>query len=165
MQMLHARMEEYGLKLHPEKTRLVPIAPPAKGTTDGKGPATFDFLGFTVYWARARSGRWSLRMKTRKARLQRALKALGEYCRRHRHDPLKEQHAALSRRLQGHNNYFGVNGNSRAIRLVLEQAEIVWRKWLCRRSQRKRLTWKRFRAFLKVFRSHRPSIRVQVWAT
>jgi group II intron reverse transcriptase/maturase len=72
MQMLHARMEEYGLKLHPEKTRLVPIAPPAKGTTDGKGPATFDFLGFTVYWARARSGRWSLRMKTRKARLQRA---------------------------------------------------------------------------------------------
>lgn len=165
MQMLHARMEEYGLKLHPEKTRLVPIAPPAKGTTDGKGPATFDFLGFTVYWARARSGRWSLRMKTRKARLQRALKALGEYCRRHRHDPLKEQHAALSRRLQGHNNYFGVNGNSRAIRLVLEQAEIVWRKWLCRRSQRKRLTWKRFRAFLKVFPLPQPSIRVQVWAT
>jgi group II intron reverse transcriptase/maturase len=165
MQMLHARMEEYGLKLHPEKTRLVPIAPPAKGTTDGKGPATFDFLGFTVYWARARSGRWSLRMKTLKARLQRALKALGEYCRRHRHDPLKEQHAALSRRLQGHNNYFGVNGNSRAIRLVLEQAEIVWRKWLCRRSQRKRLTWKRFRAFLKVFPLPQPSIRVQVWAT
>jgi hypothetical protein len=47
--------------------------------------------------------------------LQRALTAIEEFCRRHRHDPIKLQHAALTTRLQGHFNYFGVNGNSRSM--------------------------------------------------
>ena len=165
LELLHERMGQYGLKLHPDKTRLVPIARPASGEPGGKGPDTFDFLGFTVYWARSRSGRWSLRMKTRKARLQRALKALGEFCRRRRHDPLKEQHAALKRRLQGHYNYFGVNGNHRGLKFLLREAERTWHKWLNRRSQRQRLNWERFRDFLEVFPLPAPTIRVRIWAT
>jgi hypothetical protein len=102
-------------------------------------------------------------MKTRKARLRRALEALGEFCRRHRHDPLKEQHAALTRRMQGHLNYFGVNGNIRALSCLVAQAEATWRKWLNRRSQRKRLTWERFRDLLKVFPLPVPHIRVRIW--
>lgn len=164
LHMLHDRMKDYGLALHPEKTRLVPIARPASDHPGGKGPGTFDFLGFTVYWTRARSGRWSLRMKTRKARLRRALEALGEFCRSQRHDPLKEQHAALKRRLQGHYNYFGVNGNHRALGFVEYQARRIWHKWLNRRSQRKRLNWERFEDFLKVFPLPRPTIRVRIWA-
>jgi RNA-directed DNA polymerase len=165
LELLRARMAEYGLTLHPDKTRLVAVAQPARSTSDGKGPGTFDFLGFTVYWARARSGTWTLRMKTRKARLQRALKALGEFCRRRRHDPLKEQHAALKKRLQGHYNYFAVNGNHRSLRYLAHQAERVWHKWLGRRSQRKRYTWQRFRDFLQVFPLPKPTIRVRIWVT
>lgn len=164
LQLLHDRMKDYGLALHPEKTRLVPIAQPTNGHPGGKGPGTFDFLGFTVYWTRARSGRWSLRLKTRKARLRRALEALGEFCRRRRHDPLKEQHAALTRRLQGHYNYFGVNGNHRSLSFVEYKARYIWRKWLNRRSQRKRLNWERFQDFLDVFPLPRPTIRVRIWA-
>ena len=104
-------------------------------------------------------------MKTRKARLQRALKAIGEFCRSHRHDSLKEQHASLTRRLQGHFNYFGVNGNMRALGYLTHHAERVWHKWLCRRSQRGRLTWERFRERLKLFPLPEPSIRVRIWAT
>jgi len=162
LEMLTERMAAYGLKLHPEKTRLVPIGRP--NGTSGKGPATFDFLGFTVYWRRTRKGTWVPAMKTRKARLQRALHNLGEFCRRHRHDPLKEQHASLSRRLQGHFNYFGVNGNMRALQCLYDQVKRQWFKWLCRRSQRKRLTWERFHARLRVFPLPKPTIRVQVWA-
>lgn len=164
MVMLAQRMAFFGLTLHPDKTRLVPFGRPDRDDPAGKGPATFDFLGFTLYWRRTRQGRWSPGMKTRKARLLRALKALGEHCRRHRHDSLKEQHAALTRRLQGHMNYFGVNGNMRAISCLVEQAEWIWHKWLNRRSQRKRLTWKRFTDLLKVFPLPTPSIRVRIWA-
>ncbi len=64
-------------------------------------------------------------MKTRKARIQRTLTTLGDWCRRHRHLPLKEQHAALSRRLRGHYRYFGVNGNARSLRQVLHQHRTV----------------------------------------
>lgn len=162
MEMLTDRMAAYGLKLHPDKTRLVPFGRPSG--TSGKGPATFDFLGFTIYWRRTRKGTWVPAMKTRKARLQRALQNLGEFCRRHRHDPLKEQHASLSRRLKGHFNYFGVNGNMRALQCLYHQVKRQWFKWLCRRSQQRHLTWERFHARLRVFPLPKPTIRVQVWA-
>lgn len=164
MVMLAQRMASFGLTLHPEKTRLVAFGRPGRVQPGGKGPETFDFLGFTQYWRRTRRGRWSPGMKTRKARLQRALKNLGEHCRRHRHDSLKEQHAALTRRIQGHMNYFGVNGNIRAIRCLVRKAERAWHKWLNRRSQRKRFNWQRFGDLLKVFPLPRPTIRVRIWA-
>jgi len=165
LELLTARMAQFGLKLHPEKTRLVPIARPASGTPDGKGPGTFDFLGFTLHWERTRRGIWSLRMKTRKARLQTALKAISEFCRSRRHDPLKKQHASLKRRIQGHFNYFGVNGNLQLLDYLVHRVEETWKKWLGRRSQRNRLNWERFRDLLKVFPLPKPTIRVRIWAT
>jgi hypothetical protein len=164
MAELNQRMADYGLRLHPDKTRLVAFGRPDRAATVGKGPATFDLLGFTLTWRRTRKGGWAVGMKTRKARLQRALKALGEHCRRHRHDSLKEQHAALSRRIEGHINYFGVNGNIRALQKLVHEAERLWHFWLCRRSQRRRLTWQRFGALLKVLPLPKPRIRVQNWA-
>jgi len=161
--MLAQHMAVFGLTLHPDKTRLLPFGQPSRTVQGGKGPATFDFLGFTLYWRRTRGKWWAPAMKTRKARLQRAIKALGEHCRRHRHDPLKEQHAALTRRIEGHANYFGVNGNTGALSQLLHMARGLWYKWLNRRSQRKRLNWERFHDFLKVFPLPKPTVRVQMW--
>jgi group II intron reverse transcriptase/maturase len=161
---LYQRMAEYGLTLHPDKTRLVEFGRPNPKLPGSKGPGTFDFLGFTLMWRRTRSGAWSLGMKTRKARIQRALSALNDWCRRHRHWPPKEQHAALSRRIRGHYNYFGVNGNFASLALLKHEAEWVWLKWLRRRGQRVRLTWERFRDYLRTFPLPAPSIRVRIWA-
>jgi hypothetical protein len=161
--MLHRRMADYGLTLHPDKTRLIDFRRPSLRQQGGKGQATFDFLGFTVYWRWTRKGYWVIALKTRKARLQRALTAIEEFCRRHRHDPIKLQHAALTIRLEGHFNYFGVNGNSRSMAKLVLYAERNWHKWLNRRSQRRRLNWMRFKELLKVFPLPRPSIRVQIW--
>jgi hypothetical protein len=36
--------------------RLVRYLQPSKGNTEGKGPGTFDFLGFTLYCCRSRRG-------------------------------------------------------------------------------------------------------------
>jgi group II intron reverse transcriptase/maturase len=164
MVMLTERMAEYGLTLHPEKTRLMPFPRPHSGQRNGKGPASFDFLGFTMYWRRSRGGSWTLGMKTRKARFQRACLALNDFCRGHRHESNKEQHAALVRRLRGHFNYFGVNGNLASLHRLLHQAERIWLKWLRRRGQRTRLTWKRFSDYLKTFPLPPPRIYVQIWA-
>ena len=163
--LLHQRMAEYGLTLHPEKTRLVPFERPRKGEDADECTETFDFLGFTILWSRSRSGSWILGMKTRKARLQRALKAFGEWCRSHRHLPLKVQHAALSRRLRGHYQYFGVNGNARSLEMLRHGAMRLWHKWLERRSQRGRLPWKRFNAYLDAFPLPPPRVCVQIWGT
>ncbi len=163
MALLHERLASYGLTLHPDKTRLLPFGRPPSRQQSGKGPATFDFLGFTLYWRRARSGRWGMWCKTRSSRLQRAINVAADWCRRHRHEPVAVQHAALSRRIRGHFNYFGVSGNYRSLVPLVEATERNWFKWLRRRSNRSRLTWQRFAAILERYPLPTPRIRVRIW--
>ena len=54
------------------------------------------------------------------------------------------QGAALTRRLRGHDAYFGVHGNARSLNVLHWYAKRAWRYWLCRRSQRAFLPWQRF---------------------
>jgi RNA-directed DNA polymerase len=165
MDVLGKRMGRFGLTLHPDKTRLLRFRRPPAGQTGGKGPATFDFLGFTLHWRRARSGRWGMMGKTRSARLRRSVQAIADWCRRHRHLPVKEQHTALRRRIQGHFNYFGISGNFRSLLLLVEEAKRAWYKWLRRRSQQAHLTWEQFGALLKRLPLPRPRITVRIWGT
>jgi len=165
MGVLGKRLGRFGLALHPDKTRLLPFKRPPQGQQDGKGSATFDFLGFTLYWGRSRKGRWRMWCKTRRASLRRAIQAVSDWCRRHRHLSIKDQHKALSRRLQGHFNFFGVSGNYHSLRLLVEATKRAWLKWLRRRSQRACLTWERFHVLLKKFPLPRPRILVRIWGT
>lgn len=160
--VLGPRFARFGLALHPDKTRLLAFERPR--TPNGKGPGTFDFLGFTFYWGKARSGHRVPRVKTRKASLRRSLVAVAEWCRRHRHLAVKVQHAALTRRVEGHLNYFGVNGNLRSLRRLLRGVERAWHRWLNRRSQRSRLNWDRMRDLLAANPLPRPGVRVQIWS-
>jgi group II intron reverse transcriptase/maturase len=162
--VLGKRLGRYHLSLHPDKTRLIDFRRPPRGQSGGKGPGTFDFLGFTVYWRRNRGGRgWHLSWKTRKARLKRAMVSAHELCRRQRHDSVPEQHRALVRRIQGHFNYFGVSDNTRSMSLLNRSVERSWYKWLNRRSQRSRLNWKRFKDLLRDFPLPRPRVYVNLW--
>jgi group II intron reverse transcriptase/maturase len=163
--VLRSRFERYGLRLHPEKTRLLPFGRPDQGSPSSKGPAGFDFLGFTVYWRRTRTKEWRPAFKTRTSRLRRAITRAAEWCRSHRHDPVKEQSKALARKLDGHYNYFGVNGNVRSLKVLLHQVERGWRKWLSRRGQRRPLSWERFKGVLRLYPLPTPKIRVQIWKT
>jgi RNA-directed DNA polymerase len=163
MAVLPKRMQRYGLALHPGKTRLLDFRRPPAGQQGGKGPATFDFLGFTLYQRRSRRGRWYLACKTRRARLRRAIQSVYAWCRSHRHEELKVQHAALCSRIQGHYNYFGVNGNLKSLACLLWHARRAWRKWLSRRSQRARLTWERFLEMLRVYPLPSPRVMVPIW--
>jgi RNA-directed DNA polymerase len=162
MAVLGKRMQRFGLELHPDKTRLLPFGRPPQGGS-GKGPATFDFLGFTWYWRKTLRGKWSVWCKTRTGRLTRAIKAVYDLCRRQRHWPVKDQHAALCRRLRGHFNYFGVSGNARSLFQLYERARQAWFKWLRRRSQRTSLTWGRFQDLLRALPLPRVRIVVSIW--
>ena len=160
---LGKRMEQFGLRLHPEKTRLIAFERPEAGQRSGKGPGTFDFLGFTMYWRRTRRGRWQMWCKKRSKGLRRFNRMVSEWCRRHRHLPVEVQHAALTRRLVGHFNYVGVNGNARSMMRVRQATIRAWFKWLRRRSQRTRLTWERFGRLLERFPLPRPRVVVRIW--
>lgn len=164
-QLLSNRFAVYGLELHPEKTRMVDFRRPPIRQQGGKGRGTFDLLGFSHYWKRSRRGNWHMAVKTRRARLKRAIGSIYDWCRRHRHQSIPAQHAALKRKLTGHFNYFGVRGNSRSIGAVVFFAQRAWFKWLRRRSQRSRLTWKRFNDLLRDFPLSPPPVTKSLWAT
>jgi RNA-directed DNA polymerase len=161
--VLGKRLGRFGLTLHPDKTRLLPLWCPSQGQQRGHGPATFDFLGFTLYWRRTRTGHWRMGCKTRRASLRRAKTSIYDWCRRHRHLSIEAQHAALTRRLRGHFNYFGVSGNYGSLRRLVEATKRAWYKWLRRRSQRTRLHWERFTDMLRQWPLPRPRITVRIW--
>lgn len=163
--VLGKRMAKFGLDLHPDKTRLVQFDRPGRDQGGGKGPGTFDFLGFTFFWRRTRAGWWAPWLKTRSARLHSAEKAINDYCRSHRHLPMRVQHEGLCRRIRGHMNYFAVQGNSASLALVVQAAQRVWFKWLSRRSQKTRMTWKRFGQLIRtIYPLPRPRISVMIWS-
>jgi RNA-directed DNA polymerase len=160
--ILGQRFQRFGLTLHPTKSRCFSFRAPRDG--DDKGGPTFDFLGFTSHWRPTKSGRKRVAFRTRGARLRRAIKAVTEWCRSHRHDPVEEQHLALTRKLTGHYNYFGVNWNLEALVHLRYRVTRAWQKWLNRRSQRARMNWKRFNELLQRFPLPVPRIKVQIWA-
>ncbi len=154
MAVLPKRFGKYGLSLHPEKTRLVEFRRPdrrAPLVREGARcrPGTFDLLGFTHFWGKARSGKWIVKRSTAKDRLRRALRHVAEWCRRHRHDDLPKQQHALARKLQGHYGYYGITGNSRALSRFWHEVKGTWRRWLSRRSQRAYVSWEYMCALLK----------------
>ena len=138
--------------------------PPGEKETAQCG-ASFSFLGFMHYWGRSRKGKWIVRRKTASDRLSRALQTVSTWCKRHRHAPLRDQQAALRRKLLGHYSYYGITGNARSLRCFHQTVQRIchysyygitgnarslrcfhqtvqriWLKWLNRRGGR-RLNW------------------------
>lgn len=158
--VLPKRFDKYGLRLHPEKTRLVRFHPPSVSPPSGGGNQrrrSFDLLGLTLYWGRSRKGRWVVKQKTMKSRFRRALFRISMWCRENRHLPVKEQSKALSQQLRGHYSYYGVTGNIRALQQLYDEVRRIWHKWLGRRSNRF-LDWERMGAILRAYPLARPRI-------
>jgi group II intron reverse transcriptase/maturase len=148
LEVLPKRFERYGLKIHPDKTKLVRFERPGRGVRDSQEPesrpGTFDFLGFTLRWGKSRRGNAVIFRQTSSSRFSRAVKKISQWCRDNRHLPIPEQHAALSQKLCGHDGYYGVTGNIRSLNNLRHVVAGIWRKWLSRRSWAGWLSWEHF---------------------
>ncbi len=151
MEVLPKRFGNYGLTLHPEKTRLIAFErPDNSGRPQGK-PGTFDLLGFTHYWGRSRRGLWVVKRKTSSSRMERSVRAIAEWCRRNLHRPLCEQQRVLSQKLRGHCAYYGITGNSSSLSAFRRRVHRTWRYWLSRRNRERSMTWDCFNRLLETY--------------
>ena len=148
---LPQRFSEYGLTIHPSKTRLVCFRPRVRGRGPKHSdlPHTFDFLGFTHYWALSRKRHWVVKQKTASDRFTRAVRRIATWCRVHLHLKLKEQHAKLSQKVRGHYNYYGITGNSQSLSGFQTRVLRVWKKWLGRRNRERKWNWAKHNRMLK----------------
>jgi RNA-directed DNA polymerase len=153
LEVLPKRFGKYGLTLHPDKTRMVAFGRPSESSSDESGgavePGSFDFLGFTHYWAQSRRGYWVVKRRTSRSRFRRSFTKIGDWCRRHVHLPLREQHQALAQKLRGHYAYFGIRGNMEAVHRFQEQVTMLWKVWLGRRRRAGQLSWCQMRVLLQ----------------
>jgi RNA-directed DNA polymerase len=160
--VLPKRFARYRLTLHPEKTKLIAFRKPARRETTDTGNDTFEFLGFTQYWAKSRLGDWVLKRKTAKKRVRRAKKTLWQWWRVNRPRPLKEQDQQLGQKRQGHSQDYSIRGNYRALAAVFEFVRTAWRYWLSRRRRESSIPWDKFERILEAFPLPRPRIIHQV---
>ena len=158
MEVIPKRFDRFGLTIHPEKTKLFSFKKPALKKEVSKGENTFDFLGFTHFWARTRAGYWVIKRKTAKKKMRKSIVAMREWCRNNRHKPLKWQQQMLSSKLRGHFQYFGVRCNMRLMEAVRHFVIRGWQYWLSRRSHKSAIPWDQFKQLLEAFPLPSPKI-------
>jgi RNA-directed DNA polymerase len=150
---LKLRLERYGLKLHPEKTRLIEFGRYASGNRkrNGKGkPETFDFLGFTHICSKNKKGGFFLRRKTIKKRFRKKCKEVKQELWRRMHENIKTTGEWLGSVITGYANYYAVPGNMRIVKALYTRSVREWMRVLRRRSHKARsLKWKEFRKYVE----------------
>jgi RNA-directed DNA polymerase len=140
------RLGQFGLKLHPDKTRLIEFGRFARDNRRRRGqskPQTFDFLGFTHCCATTRKGKFMVLRLTSAKRLRAKLQVVKLELRRRMHQPIAEQGKYLRAVVAGHARYFGVPCNGARLRTFRHQVAGLWHRALCRRSQSRDLPWRR----------------------
>jgi group II intron reverse transcriptase/maturase len=157
---LNHRLAAFDLEAEPTKTRLLRFGDQARAQCKREGlrrPPTFNFLGFTHFIGRTRSGRFVVDRKTQGDRIRKKLTALNVRLAAMRTQGGKAMVAYVKCHLQGHIQYFGVSGNRRSLQQYLYHAGRLLFKWLNRRSQRRSVAWDRFN---QVVTPHLPRPRI-----
>jgi hypothetical protein len=158
LEVLPKRFGRFGLTIHPDKTVLIRFRKPKSNSESGGGNGTFDFLGFTHYWAKSHWGNWVIKRRTARKRLCRTRRSLWQWCRSNRHRPLIEQHQILCQKLRGHFQYYAIRSNYCMLETVLLHTKKAWRYWLSRRSHKSYISWEKFERLLVAYPLPRPRI-------
>jgi len=143
---MRKRLQKFALTLHPEKTRLIEFGRFAAERRQRRGlgkPETFNFLGFTFICGKTRQGKFQIKRKTRRDRMQAKLRMLKEEMWRRMHQPIPIQGKWLWYVVNGYFNYHAVPTNARALHVFRHHVTDLWRRTLRRRSQKDRITWAR----------------------
>jgi len=157
---LRERLAQYRLELHPDKTRLIEFG--ARAASDrkrgGRGkPETFNFLGFTHACGKTRKGRFTVLRRTERKRVRAKLQEIKAALRHRWHHPMPEVGRWLASVIRGHINYFAVPRNYEPAAAFRHEVIKLWRRGLCRRSQKAHVTWSHM---LRIAEAWLPRVRI-----
>ena len=148
--VLAKRLAKYKLKLNEDKTKLVSFS--KRKVCAGLKQGTFNFLGFTFYYGRTRTGRAIPKLKTEGKRFRAKLKRVNEWARNNRNRmPLRQLWSIFCKKIRGHIQYYGVSFNYMTVSRFVYAAKHIILKWINRRSQRKSFCWEKFKLFMQKF--------------
>ena len=149
---LQERLAKFDLELHPGKTVVISFGRYERENAKrhGRRAHTFDFLGFTHFCGQSRRGKFIVGRRTSAKKFRQKCKALNAWLKAIRNAvKTKDWWPILAAKLRGHYQYYGVSGNMASLRRFQTTILRLVRKWLNRRSQRKRFSWQRFKEYLE----------------
>lgn len=107
---LAKRLEKFKLEMNQGKTKLIKFDYSKVRNT------SFNFLGFTFYWGKSRTGRTIPKVKTEGRRMIAKLKRVNQWAKENRSKyRLKELWKKLCIKLEGHIQYYGVSFNTERV--------------------------------------------------
>ena len=156
MQALIPRLGKFGLEVAEDKTRILPIGR-FKGTKED-----FDFLGFTFYNTKTRTGKYRVGVRTSKKKLKAKKQAAKAWLRTRLTKPVADTMKTLAAVIRGHCNYYGVNGNFHAIQNFWKYLKYATYRMLNRRDQKGKFRYKKYLRVWNYYISE-PHLTKDIW--
>ena len=160
-QGLKNRFNKYGLEIHPSKSRNISFGrfELENAKTQKRRANTFDFLGFTHYIGVSRRGNFKVGRKTSRKKYSSKCKEMNSWLKAIRNKvKTKEWWKILESKLRGHFQYYGVSENYGSISKFYKATLIMVRKWMNRRSQKRKMSWEKFTKYLEHYPLPQPKI-------
>jgi group II intron reverse transcriptase/maturase len=159
---LPKRMAKFGLELAMDKTKIMAFGRFAKqNSKDGK-TETFDFLGFTFCNGTTRNGKYRVHIQTSKKKLKVKKQTVKTWLKENMHAPTAKTFESLNRKLQGHVNYYGINGNSKMLTNFFPYVKESFIRVLRARGQKHPIKWDDFQRMWDYYIKP-PKIVVNIW--
>ncbi len=162
LEALQNRFGKYKLQLHPDKTSAFSFGRYEKQNAlkENRKANTFDFLGLTHYCDKTRKGYFKVGRKTSAKKFRAKAKDLNQWLMKIRNLVLtKDWWKILGSKLRGHFEYYGVSENYRSIYKFYKLAIRLAKKWLNRRSQKRKMNWEKMNHYLLLYPLPKPCIR------
>ena len=160
-QGLENRFNKYGLKIHSTKSRNISFGrfERENSKAQNRRANTFDFLGFTHYCDISGNGKFKVGRKTSRKRYSLKCKEMNAWLKAIRNQvKTKEWWKTLRAKLRGHFQYYGVSENYNGIARFNKFTIRTIRKWMNRRSQKRKMNWDRFLKYLEHYPLPKPKI-------
>jgi len=166
-QALKNRFRKYGLEIHPTKSRKITFGHFERENAgkQNRKPNTFDFLGFTHYCDTSRRGNFKVGRRTSRKKFTAKCREMNDWLRAIRNRvKTKDWWKILAAKLRGHFQYYGVSDNYESLVRFNKLTMKMVRKWLNRRSQKRKMSWAKFSEYLKHYPLPQPRIVHQFYA-
>jgi group II intron reverse transcriptase/maturase len=158
---LENRFNKYGLEIHPTKSRNLSFGrfERQNAKQQKRRANTFDFLGFTHYCDTSRKGNFKIGRKTSRKKFSAKCKDMNAWLKKIRNQKkTKEWWKILKAKLRGHFQYYGISENYNSLLRFYKATLKMVRKWLNRRSQKRKMSWEKFSNYLEHYPLPKPKI-------
>ena len=155
-EMLKERLAKFNLEISEEKSKIIPF-----GRFKGD-KRDFSFLGFTYKNGKTRTNKYQVKIITDRKKLKIKKRMAKQWLKENMHTTFDKLFKTLNRKLEGHYNYYGVNGNYKSIVLFYEYVKHELYRVLNRRHQKKSM---KIVDFIRIWSHYinKPRIKVDIW--